>query len=258
MSNLYPGIIIQIMNQNIHGIFTIIFTVLLTLLIPVTSSAQMFSVGDPEPVRERVPGLYSVLSVGWEFASFDFTGETIPGEDRLDFDDSLIRFRLDTPGLDISLGVGGKLTGMNENSLVNVNARLSNRFSLYRREKVNLTVPFQITTDLLRVSRNSSDTEFQQSSLTLGAGLESAIRLSNRIDFSIKGTPNYGFSFSQGNLFGGSLFRLDGKALLYFRNLIGNNSLSLGYHFDMRKYDIDGNLSDYDFTSHSLTIGYAF
>ena len=258
MNNLFPRIIIQIMNQNIRGIFTLFFLIMLFLLIPVTTVAQMFSVGDPEPVRERVPGLYSVLSVGWEFATFNFTGEAVSSGDRLDFDNSLIRFRFDTPGLDISLGVGGKLTGMSENSLVNVNARLSNRFSLYRREKINLLVPFQITTDLLRVSRNNSDTEFQQSSLTLGAGLESAIRLGNRIDFSIKGTPNYGFSFSQGNLFGGSLFRLDGKALFFLRNVIGNNSLSLGYHFDMRKYDIDGDLSDYDFTSHSVTVGYAF
>ncbi len=246
---------------NIRANYPLFITLTIFLLLPLTATAQMFSVGDPEPERERIPGFYSVISAGWEFATFDYTGGAASAAERLDFDDSVLRFRLDTPGLDISIGLGGRLTGMNENSLVNLNARLFNRLQLYRRENVVVLVPIQITTDLMRVSRNNIDSEFQQSSLTLGTGLESALRISDSIDFSIKGTPNYGFSFAQGNLFGGSLFRLDGSAQFYFRNLIGRHALSVGYHFDYRKYDIDdtnGDLNDYDFTSHSITIGYAF
>jgi hypothetical protein len=246
---------------NKHANHSLLITLTIFLLFPLTASAQMFSVGDPEPERQRFTGLNSVISVGWEFATFEFTGSSLPIGERLDFEDSVIRFRLDTPGLEISIGLGGRLTGMNENSLVNLNARLFNNLQLYRRENVIFFVPIQITTDLLRVSRNNIDSEFQQSSLSIGAGIGSALRLRNNIDFSINGTPNFGFSFSQGNLFGGSIFRFDGKAQFFFRNLIGRHSLSVGYHFDHRKYDIDGtngDLNDHDFTSHSITLGYAF
>ncbi len=234
------------------------------LIIPIflagssAASAQMFSIGDPEPAQTRTFGTYSVLGISWELASFEHTGGVASPSELLDFEDSILRVRFETPGLDLSLGIGGGLTGMSNTSYINLNGRLFNQFVLIGRDKFRLALPIQITTDLKSVRRDESSFEFQLSSFTFGSGLSSSLRLGNRIDFNLRGTPNYGFSFPQGNIFGGSLFRVDGNAYLFIRELFGRHALAIGYNFDYRRYDIDVDLNDYNFTSHSITIGYAF
>lgn len=233
---------------------------LFVLLIPASSFAQMFSIGESSPSDRQLLGTSSVLSAGWEIGSFDFRGDPSMNVDNLDFNEGILRFRLESPGIDISLGFGGALTGMNNNTYTNVTGRLHNNLNLYSDEDRNFIfqLPIQITTDLKRVQSSSTDSEFQQSSFVFGSGVNTAVRLSDRFDFTLKATPNYGFSFSQGNLFGGSLFRFDGRSQLFIRNIIGRNGLAITYHFDFRRYDIDGNRNDYDFTSHSISIGYLF
>jgi hypothetical protein len=228
------------------------------ILLPVTAQAQMFSVGTTEEVRTDPLGLHSSLSLGWEFADFSYFGDADLDQNDLSFNESIIGFRLESPGLDIGLSFGGRLTGMDENSYLNVTGRLHNIVGLYRRSNAIVGIPIQITTDLKRVQANRSDSEFQQSSFIIGSGIYSALRVSNSFDMTVKATPNYGFSFSQGNLFGGSLFRFDGRTQFIFRNVIGNSDFSFSYHFDYRRYDIDGDQNDYDFMSHSISIGYIF
>jgi hypothetical protein len=244
------------MKPYSNGLLLLLITAL--FVYPSTLAAQMFSVGDPEPTQTRAPGTYTVFSLGWEIASFTYTGSTASEQDQLNFDENLIRFSLETPGLDLNISLGGGLTGMNDHSYTNLNARLYNQATLLRRESFLLQIPLQITTDLKRVRKEGTDFEFQQSSLSIGTGVASALRISERLDFAIKATPNYGFSFSQGNLFGGNVFQFDGKAKLHIRNLIKSNALSIGYHFDYRSYNIEGDLNDYDFTSHSITLGIGF
>lgn len=218
----------------------------------------MFSVGDPEPQVSDALGIYTIAAISWEPASFTYTGSDLNLDDRVDFEDPVLRFRFETPGLELSIGLGGNLTGMNESNFTNITGRINNQILLYRQEKLNLVLPIQITTDLTRVRRDDTGFEFQQSSFVIGTGLGSTIRFGDRLDFILRATPNYGFSFSQGNLFGGSLFRFDGRSYLILRNVIGRRSLALGYQFDYRTYDVDGEQNDYDFTSHSITLGIAF
>lgn len=230
----------------------------LYILLPVTVQAQMFSIDEEEPDRDRGINLFTLIGASWEVADFTFEGQDATELERLDFNDSILRFRFESQGLDLSLGFGGSLTGMDNTSYVNVSGRLFNSFPLVRSESFLLLAPLQISSDLKQVRQNRSDAEFMQSSLTLGSGVSTIFTLGNRVSFNIKATPNYGFSFSQGSLFGGNLFRFDSKGLLFIDDLIGSNALSLGYHFDFRRYRIEGNLNDYDYTSHSITIGYAF
>jgi hypothetical protein len=220
--------------------------------------AQMFSIDDPEPQRERVLGTTTILGVGWEFANFTYQGEGATQAERLDFSDSILRFRLDSPGLDISLAFGGGMTGMDDNSYVNIAGRLYNNFPIKRETSMLIAIPLQLTTDLKQVRQNASDAEFQQSSLVLGSGLTSAFRIGERFSLNLRATPNYGFSFSQGSLFGGSLFRFDGSSVLLIHNVIGRYALSVGYNFDYRNYRIEGDLNDYDFSAHSITVGFGF
>lgn len=228
------------------------------ILLPSAVYAQMFSIGDDGPDRREGIEIFSMIGASWEMADFSYEGEGASAQERLDFSDNILRFRLDSQGLNISLGFGGALTGMDNTSYVNVSGRLYNSFRIKRSQSFMLLLPLQISSDLMQVRQNRSDAEFLQSSLALGTGISTIFKLGDRISFNIKGTPNYGFSFSQGSLFGGNLFRFDGKGLIFIDDVFGSNALSLGYHFDYRKYRIEGNLNDYDYTSHSVTIGYAF
>lgn len=237
-------------------VFFIVF--LIAVFYPVVSFAQMFSIDEPDGRTERVLGVYTVLGASWDFADFSYQGEAADIDERVDFNDNIFRLRLESPGINVSLGFGGSMTGMNDNSYVNVDGRLFNRVGLIRSESFLLTLPIQITTDLTRVRLNRTDAEFSQSSLIFGSGLNADLKLGERLGFNIHATPNYGFSFSQGNLFGGNLFRTDGKVLLFIHDVIGHRSLTLGYYFDYRRYRIDGDLNDYDYASHSITLGITF
>ncbi len=246
------------MNYFIKFLLSVLFISTYLMFQPAELCAQMFSIDDTDQPRERRLGSFTMVGASWEFADFSYAGEGASDFERVDFSGNILRFRLDSPGLDLSFGIGGDLTGMDDNSYLNVGGRLYNNFAIKRSRSFLLAIPIQLTSDLKQVQQNRSDAEFLQSSLTIGSGLATLFKIGDAVSFNIKATPNYGFSFSQGNLFGGNLFRVDGKGLLFFHNVFGSNSLSLGYHFDYREYRIEGNLNDYDYTSHSVTIGYAF
>ena len=237
------------------------FTLLALIIFAVSPpllQAQMFSIDDPEGRTERTLGVFTMVGASWDFADFSYTGDAATEDQRVDFNDSIFRLRLESPGINVSAGFGGSFTGMNDNSYINVDGRIFNKIALTRSDSFLLTVPIQLTTDLTQVRLNRTDAEFSQSSLVFGTGLAGDLNLGERISLNLQATPNYGFSFSQGSLFGGSLFRFDAKSLLFIHDVIGSRSLTLGYHFDFRRYDIDGDLNDYDFTSHSVTLGITF
>lgn len=228
------------------------------VLLPGSLKAQMFSIGDSPQQQPRGINFYTMIGASWEIADFSYAGDGATEFERVDFSDNILRFRLDSPGLDLSIAFGGDLTGMNENSYLNLSGRLYNGFPVTRSRSFVLLVPLQLSSDLKQVRQNRSDAEFLQSSLAMGTGLSTIFRIGERLSMDIAATPNYGFSFSQGSLFGGNLFRFDGKSLLHIHNVFGSHSLSFGYYFDYRQYSIEGNLNDYDYTSHSFTIGYSF
>lgn len=237
---------------------TLFFIPLLILFIvstPVDSVAQMFSIEEAQERRERNLGAVTVIGLSWDIAEFTYSGDLTSGFERLDFEDSILRFRINSPGLDISFGVGGSFTGMSDNSYLNVSGRLFNNLNIKRTPDVVISIPVQLTTDVKRVRADAFNTEFQQSSLIFGSGFSTDLKLSDRFNFKMHATPNYGFSFSQGNFFGGTLFRFDGRAMIFINNIFGTRALAIGYDFDYRKYNIDGDLYDYDFSSHSVTLG---
>jgi len=220
----------------------------------------MFSVGDTEERQPLSLQTYSTIGIGIEFADFNFTGaDGINGEfEPASFEGSILRLRFENPGLNISAGFGGSLTGLENNSYVNINALLYNDFPLVRTQKFIFALPLQIGTDLKSVQVERSNNNFQQSSFTIGTGASLRYQINRRVGTSLKATPNIGFSFSQGNLFGGRLLRGTTEARFYFNEVFGTAALMFGYDFDYRDYDIDGSQNDYDYVSHAITIGLAF
>ncbi|NBC27870.1 MAG: hypothetical protein GVY08_13485 [Bacteroidetes bacterium] len=235
-------------------------SILLTLLfLPGQAVAQMFSVGNSDDRPDTRLRSYTTAGISWEFADFQFVGEDLPIADRADFEEPIIRLRFETPGLKISAGFGGSLTGMDERSYVNLNALLFNDFALYRSPRFIFAIPLQITTDLKSVTLEQSSNSFRQSSFVFGTGASMRYKISPRAGLVLRATPNLGFSFPQGALDdGGRLFTTTSSARFYFNEIIGSNSLVFGYDFDFRDYNIEGDRSDYEFLSHSFTIGIAF
>lgn len=236
----------------------IFLSIILFFRLTAVGQAQMFSVDDTKTPAKTITGPSSILSIGFSPADFKFTGENIPDNNRLDFNDLLLKIQFNTQGLDLSTTFGGSLTGMDNQTYVNLSARIYNNFSIKRSPKFRISLPIQLTTDLTQVSRDVSSTDFRQSSLVFGTGIASTVRAGGRLSFQLKATPNYGFSFSQGSVFGGSLFRFDGGASFIIHNMFGSRAIALGYSFDFKNYDIEGDINDYEFMAHTFTIGVGF
>jgi len=235
-----------------------IITVLITLSLVPSVHSQMFTVEDRED-RRTVDFRYTSVSFGWEVAEFTFQGNPeAAGDERSDFDDGVFKVRFETPGIDVYLGLAGNLTGMDNQSYVNVGASIYNNFRLTGTERYRLLLPVQINIDLLRSQRDGVTQQFQQSAFQLGGGIAGEYRLRNSILTTLQAVPRLGFSSSQGGVFGGTIFSFEGKARFVVQNIIGSNGLVLGYNFNHRSYSIDEDLFDYDFNGHSITFGITF
>jgi hypothetical protein len=223
-----------------------------------TVHGQMFSVEDRTP-QERALFTYSSLSIGWEIADFSYTGDPAEaGLDRFDFNDGILTLIFENPGIDFYLGLGGGLTGMNDQTIVNIGAVLYNDFILHRSDNFWVQLPLQINTDLKRVQSNTASRQFQQSSFQVGAGLGIRNRFTQSIRSVIRAVPAYGFSNSQGAFFGGTVFSFDGKARLIIDEVFGNTGLIFGYDFRLKSYNIDNEIFNYDFSGHTISVGITF
>lgn len=238
-------------------IYKLSLSFLLAFLITSPVIGQMFSV-DSNEQRERSLFATTVLSIGLEAADFTYSGSTPNDVTRLDFNDPIFRVKFETPGLEFNVGIGGAFTGMDNRNYVNINGQLSNNLILYRKENLFLVLPLQLSTDVKRVVDKQSDFEFQISSFTFGTGLGLYSRLSNTFSTSANLTPNYGFSYARGSFFGGQVFHVNGKWRLFINQILPENPIVLGYDFIYKKYSIEGDQYDYDFTGHTLTLGFGF
>ncbi|GAB5410509.1 MAG: hypothetical protein BalsKO_28740 [Balneolaceae bacterium] len=132
---------------------------------------------------------------------------------------------------------------------------LSNKFALIRNPNLVLGVPIQLHSSITNINNDRTEENFNQVNFAVGGGGFINLKLGNRTSFTNELVPGYGFSNSNGGFFGGSLFYLTGKSRLNFSNLILGRSISLGYDFNYRSFDIDGELYDFDLKSHLLTVG---
>lgn len=245
------------MLQRIGNVSVFLLTIMFFCLPPADANAQMFSIDTTEQEQRRPAMLRTTAGAGISFADFTFMGEE-SHDPELDFSTSLIHFFFDTPGLHAFASFGGGLTGLDNTSYFNIGARIYNNFVLKRNETLLLTIPLQLSSDLTQVTSSLTDQNFRQSSLTAGTGIYGITRLSDRISFSLRATPNYGFSFSQGSLFGGSIFRMDGRAMLTADRILGRHALSVGYDFDFKSYNIDTETDDFNFIAHTIFLGITF
>lgn len=239
-------------------------SVVLAILIsfnPVELKAQMFSVGS-EPGRVDVPT--TAIYAGWETADFDYTGgalEASANEGRFGFSGSLIRFRFETPGLELFLGTGGSLTGIDDVAYFDAGVQAGYNFSIVRNQRLRVQIPLQFISSLTNVTTDQSipnAPQFRQGALVAGTGGFIAARPSERIRLHAEFIPYYGFSFSTGSTFGGSLAKLEGKFRFFLDRVFGETGLSFGYNYNFNRFDVDEDEFDYDLNSHSILLGITF
>jgi len=243
--------------QNFKPLFITIFVII--FMLPAQSTfGQMFSIGSVEERAVRPPGFFSMIGASVDFADFEFRGSGVPDIDRLDFNDKILNIQFENPGIDINIGLGGTATGMNDNSYVNLRAKIYNNFVITRAPNFRFGIPLQISTDFTRVNSDFTDYEFEQTSFSIGSGISSAYRINQRLELSAMLTPNVGFSAARGTFFGGTLYSVQGKLRLVIDRFFGNNGLAIGYDYDFRNYVLDDERFDHRFAGHGITIGFVF
>ena len=223
----------------------------------------MFSVGDTGPQFNR-PG--TEFYVGLEPLDMDYQGGAIQpasAQGVFAFSGSVIRLGYESRSLDLSLGAGGEITGIDDNSYFDIGGNLDLGLPLYRSKPISFHLPLRIGSRYTNVTSSRAFgipgvNRFQFGSLTLGAGGRIEVRPVETFRIHIGAIPSYGFAFASGGFFGGSLGKVDGFARIYIDRLIGDFGLSLGYVYDLRNYDIDEDQYDYKINGHSFEIGVTF
>lgn len=250
-------------HSQIREFFTSLFLVAFLLLVSgVThfASAQMFSVSDAERSFD-IPqtGIY----VGIEPASFEYKGADaeLSNRGQFEFDGSLVRLRLESRGLDLFMASGGSLTGVDDISYFEAGIRAYYRLPVITQEKFTLILPVQLLSNLTTVTDRESignEPNFRQGGFVAGGGVEAMFRPIADFRIEAKAVPSYGFSFATGGTFGGSQALAEAGVRISRDRLFNDIGLSIGYDYNVRSYDIDGDQFDYDFAAHSILLGVTF
>ncbi len=224
--------------------------------------AQMFSVGETGPRYSRP---LSEVFVGIESmeASFrgDSNGEGMEGI--FEYDGPVIIAGYNTVGLNLYLSVGGKITGIDDASYFHTGGNYDFGLNVYRSSKVNIKIPLRIASRYTNITSDRSlifptVSRFQFGMLAAGGGINGVWRPAKNVRIELGAVPTYGFSFATGGFFGGSIGTVNAHGKLYIDRLFGDKGLSIGYKYDLRRYDIEDDIYDYDLKGHSVQIGVTF
>lgn len=234
-----------------------IFIILIALSPSQKLFAQMFSVGESQ---RRVSQPSSYLRIGFAPTQFKYVGnETVQGmPELLEINDNAFHANLETPGISLTLILANKLTGIKDKSFMDLGFTLTNNFPIVRRSILSLGVPLQLYSSITNSNNDQSQENFNQVNFAIGGGGFANLRISERLTLTNNFVPGYGFSNSSGGFFGGSMFYMKGKSRINFIDVFAGRSLSIGYDFNFRSFDIDQDLYDYELTSHLITIGISF
>lgn len=228
------------------------------MAVPNISKAQMFSVTD-QTTPQQVP--LTNLYVGYEPVNFEFDGDAslVPQRSKYNYNDPILRFRLEAPGVELYFGYGAKFTGSKDVNYLNVGGKYYRAFRVLGDRKMALFIPVQFRLDVTNVRNDQVVTDqFRQSSFSVGGGAGFRVRLGKSVRLNADIVPQYGYSVSAGATFGGSIYALTSQSRLYFDDLFGKFGLSLGYDYNFKRYDINVNRFDYKLHGNSLLLGITF
>jgi len=237
--------------------FLFLFFAVLSL-IPGYTNAQMFSAD--EFARRQPTNFSTFLTIGFEAADFQFKGGGLPlgPNSDLSFTDPIYRVAIENPSFGVSMGVAGRLTGLDDRSFFHLGVRLGAPLRLIQKRTFSLTVPLQLSTELTTVQDSRVGDDFQQSTLAVGLGPSVELRLNENLRFSSSAVPSYGFSVAAGGFFGGQVYTLENRNNILIGGILPGRAISLGYTYNFQRFDIEENRFDYNLVGHRFTIGVSF
>lgn len=228
----------------------------LLLIAPGTTEAQMFSVPDRQ---ERINRPSTIVRVGTSISTFDYKGSSNdPEQALLEVDNALLAITIETLGLTANATVGNSLFGIDNGSFLDLNLKFTNGFNFVRLQKLQLGLPIQLSTGLATSNSDFTENRFNQTHFSGGTGLFVNVSPSRKLQFQNSGVIGYGFSNSNGGFFGGNISYIDVGSQINILNFISERTLSIGYNYIFKSYDIDLEIYDYDLTGHQITIGISF
>jgi hypothetical protein len=241
-------------------IYTLSVVLVSLLLLPRTTTAQMFSVEDEQP-RQRTSGPVNNIFIGWEPSDFSYFGPSQTPEQRTSYemDDPIFRIRYESLGTELFLGYGDDVTGTDSVDFFHIGGSFSRPLPLYMSKEFRLYLPIQLQADLTLASNEYRlQDKFQQSNILIGAGPGISINITPKTRWSTSALTSIGYSLSPGGTFGGVTYQLNAQTRLALIQLFGSVGLSLGYDYTFKQFDISVNRFDYKLRAHSFLIGVNF
>ncbi|MFH5886347.1 hypothetical protein ACG2F4_18720 [Halalkalibaculum sp. DA3122] len=245
-----------------YSVLLLFISLLMPLSITEEARAQMFSVEENEPVRERSLIPPNAVYLGLEPVEFTYRGDVSNANSgAYAFDGPLLRMRFETYGFEAYIGVGGRLTGIDDIGYFDAGAKAVRGLRLVRQPGFQFQIPLQIKSSINTVTNNqgvAGDAQFRQGTLEFGAGAQVNARLGQQVRISAAAIPNYGFSFATGGIFGGQIYELETKSRLYVDRVFGDVGITAGWDYGFKRFDVEENEFDYNLRSYSFIIGITF
>ncbi|MFU8859892.1 MAG: hypothetical protein ACNA8K_05680 [Cyclonatronaceae bacterium] len=230
-------------------------------VVPLTSVAQMFSIGTAGSERFTIPE--NSLYFGIEPASATFYGnhEFGPGDVRYDFEGTLFRIRYETNSLQIYGATGSGLSDQNDINFRSLGIQLQGNLNLYTRPRIAWTIPLYVSTDYYMMRNNQSantSAEFSQNRLMFGLGQELVLRPAQSIRLRFKTAARYGVSASSFGASVGTAFAFDQQARIYFDRLVGPVGFNAGFDYSYNRFMTAEDQFKYNLDSITILLGISF
>lgn len=248
----------EILSQIRNSVAVIL---LLILLMPELTTAQMFSLGSESQRRATIPE-YS-LYFGFEPAIVSYYGDIPAGPENslYNFRGTLLRGRYETGSLQIYGAMGSGLSDDEDIMFRNIGIQLQGNLPVYMKPAIAWSIPLVASTDyvLMRTSDTANTTgEFSQNRLLFGLGQELIVRPAERFRVRLKSVARYGVSASSFGSSVGTAFVFDQQARVYFDRLFGPIGLSAGIDYSYNRFMTAEDAFKYNLDSFSFLIGITF
>jgi hypothetical protein len=254
------SLVVEKRYKILVSFLSILFTLVAAGATPL--KAQMFSVGETGP---RYGSPLSEIFVGIEAMEASFRGG-LNGDEMagiFEYDGPVLIAGYNTAGLNLYLSAGGKITGIDDASYFHTGGNYDFGLNLYRSSRLKVKIPIRIASRYTNITSDRSlifpaVSRFQFGMIAAGGGINGVWRPAKNVRIEVGAVPTYGFSFASGGFFGGSIGTVNAHGKLYFDRLFDDKGLSFGYKYDLRRYDIEDDIYDYDLKGHSIQIGITF
>jgi hypothetical protein len=221
-------------------------------------SAQMFTESLDSNSRTFLDDV--TLSTGLTFAHFEHTGDLNQGEANFGFDHPMYTLEAQLPSIKLGFKIANGLVGLEDPAARSIYAELGRRLRLAGEgPSFQLLAPVAIRTEFMKVSLDKSPSIFSQSSFQARGGFDIVARSAGSgLSFLIGGGGAFGFSNSQGSIFGGTFQGLYAHSEIRANPKALDAGLFIRITAETSSYEIDGELYDYDLSGWGAMIGVSF